>query len=541
MRIILLIFIAINIYSIEANAQSTLVTYYTGVADRSGKILIPMSRDTSFSFIDAQNSRMLRTFVNEKTGVTYSNNTVAIPIEYDRIYQFYEDYTLAQKNGKWGVIDKQGKAIKPFEFEDIKYRDKNLIFATLNGKRGAIDIQGNTKTPFIYDKINVDDEISEFYWGSMYAFHDAQYSVYKDYRTGAIDSTGRLIVPCKYDKIGAYDGWYTCVEDDNKWGYVDTLGNVAIPFVYDKAYPFINDIAVVAIDEKFGLINRSGKLITSYKYDYIENNKYGCLEGRIDGKYRLIDRKGKVILSPFDNIQNFKNGVYAVNNENKKDENDDELYAIVDAKGKMKDSYQYTDLSNEFSDDILILKKGNFYGGINTKGEEVIPFIYDRCDNEFNNGILQVERNGKEGIVDTTGREILPCNFKNIDYPNDRMITFSHENGKGVFDAKYKKILFTSSEYESLGVVNDSLIFAKMDKKWALISRDNQRLTPFIFDSYGYSIKHDLLLVMQNNKYGIIGPSGKLILACLYDQINVSDDGEILIIKNVKERKQIHP
>lgn len=462
-------------------AQITSVSYYTGVANNKGEIIFPISKDTAFNFIDTNDGAILRTYIQDKVGVLNTKKEVLVPFEYDRIYQFYEDYTLAQKSGKWGVIDKRGNTIKPFEYEDIKYRDKDLIFAALNGKFGAIDVKGDIKTPFIYDKIIVSDEVTEFYWGSMYAFHDAQYSVLKDYRTGAIDSTGRLIVPCKYDKIGAYDGWYTTVEDDGKWGYVDTLGQVAIPFAYDMAYSFINDIAVVSVDEKYGVINRSGKLIVPCKYDYIENNEFGCLEGRINNRYRLINRKGKEILTSFDNIENFKNGVYAVNIENKKDENDDELYAIVDSRGKMIQSYIYTDLSGKFSDGILILKKGRFYGGINIKGEEVIPFIYDRTlDNEFNNGVLCVERDNKEGLIDTTGREILPCKFNDIDYPNYRMVTFSDDSIKGVFDIKEREILFTSSEYESIGIANDSTIFVKKDKKWALVNKCNEYLTPFI-------------------------------------------------------------
>lgn len=521
------------------NAQIISVTYHTGVADSNGKLLIRVSKDTVFSFIDPNNSKLLRASVNNKTGVIDTDRNIIIPFEYDRIYKFFYDYTLAEKDGKWGIIDKRGNTISPFELEEIKFLNKDLVFATFNDKYGAIDTKGTIKTPFIYDKIIVNDDMPEFYWGSLYAFHDTQYAVIKDHRTGAIDSTGRQIVVCKYDNIGTYDGWYTSVEDNGKWGYVDTLGHVAIPFVYDKAYPFVGDIAVVVIDEKYGIINRKGKLITPCKYDYIENDRYGCSIGTINGKYRIISRKGKEILTAFDDIENLKNGLYAVHKNGKVDRQDEPLFAIVDSRGKMVQPYSYTDISDKFEDGILMLKKGRFYGGINSEGKEIIPFIYEfLIDNSFVRGVLRVERDGKEGLINTQGKELLPCQLENVDFPNHSKLTFLNHGFYGVFDIAQEKVLFSSSDYEALLVTGDNTIWGKKDNKWALINEGGQPLTPFLFDT-GYPISKKLITTIQNRKYGLIDITGKSILPCIYDQIEVSGDERIIILKNEKERKEI--
>ncbi|SHE37401.1 WG repeat-containing protein [Dysgonomonas macrotermitis] len=536
MRLLLSLLFVLGIFT-PNNAQITSVTYKTGIADSNGKILIPMSNDTAFTFIDPNNSKMLRIFVGDKVGVIDIDGRSIIPLEYESIYNFFYDRTLAKKNGKWGIIDKQGNVIQPFEFENIRFHSKELAFASLNGKYGTIDTKGDIKTPFIYDKIIVEDTF-------LYSLapHFPQYAVFKDYRAGAIDSTGRLIVPCKYDNIGTYDGLYTSVEDDGKWGYVDTLGNIAVPFVFDKVYPFVNDIAVVGIDDKYGLIDRKGKLVTPCKYKYIDDNQHGCMEAYndTDDEYILINKKGKEIRPRFKEINNYKNGLYAVHKAEVLDENGNELYAIVNAQGKMVQPFQYTDVSNNFEDGVLILKKNNLYGGINTEGKEVIPFIYNETwDNQFTHEVLRVVREDKVGLIDTSGRELLPCRFDDIDFANYSKITFTEEEVYGVFDTEQKKILFTSSEYERIRVNYDNIISAQKDNKWALISADNRILTPFIFDYLAYVYNENFIEVVQEQKRGLVDSTGRSILPCIYDQIEVSKDGEIIIVKNVKERKEI--
>ena len=50
-----------------------------------------------------------------------------------------------QINNKWGIVDKNGKAIIPFIFDDIEFIDENRAFAKYNGKYGILDVE---KTAF---------------------------------------------------------------------------------------------------------------------------------------------------------------------------------------------------------------------------------------------------------------------------------------------------------------------------------------------------------------------------------------------------------
>lgn len=45
-------------------------------------------------------------------------------------------------NGKWGYIDKTGKAITDFKYDDVDHFKDGLAWVKLNGKQGYIDKAG---------------------------------------------------------------------------------------------------------------------------------------------------------------------------------------------------------------------------------------------------------------------------------------------------------------------------------------------------------------------------------------------------------------
>ena len=76
------------------------------------------------------------------------------------IYEDYEpagyryhpnDFIDLKLNGKWGIVDKTGKAAIQFMFDDIEFINDNIAFARYKGKYGILDFQktiaNDTKNP----------------------------------------------------------------------------------------------------------------------------------------------------------------------------------------------------------------------------------------------------------------------------------------------------------------------------------------------------------------------------------------------------------
>ena len=61
------------------------------------------------------------------------SGTVVIDFQYQKVYPFYEEMSLAQKDNLWGFIDKKGAIIVPFEFSKVqKYLSAKIIQAKKN-------------------------------------------------------------------------------------------------------------------------------------------------------------------------------------------------------------------------------------------------------------------------------------------------------------------------------------------------------------------------------------------------------------------------
>ncbi|MDR0725210.1 MAG: WG repeat-containing protein, partial [Prevotellaceae bacterium] len=97
---------------------------------------------------------------------------------------------------------------------------------------------------------------------------------------------------------GQYKGVLVPAFDTNtlKWGYADTTGKVVIPLKYEWVEHFSEDLAGVKSDGKFGFVNRKGKVVIPLKYESIERFSEGLAMVKSDGKYGFVDKDGNEVI-----------------------------------------------------------------------------------------------------------------------------------------------------------------------------------------------------------------------------------------------------
>lgn len=90
-----------------------------------------------------------------------------------------------------------------------------------------------------------------------------------DGKCGAIDSTGKIVIPLgKFQSLNNNYCGLMLAWQNNKRGFVDKHGNVVIDFIYDEAGEFSPlsgngcDIATVGINKRRFLIDRQGKILS---------------------------------------------------------------------------------------------------------------------------------------------------------------------------------------------------------------------------------------------------------------------------------------
>ena len=303
-------------------------------------------------------------------------------------YYWEQDYD-GIKAGKWGYIDTKGNIVVQPEYTYV------IGFWNGDGERCVVA------------KL-VDDKLL---WG-------------------AIDQSGKEVIPCVYDSL--YTRWGDAFafrrEDNELYGVMDLDGNVIVEpqFEFFEEYDSIHGLLTVGEHEDaLGVFSiDEGKMIIPAEYDSIDYGKHiiGC-EIPYTAKERYFDYDGKELdFSAYDSV--FENN------------------------------------------ELLCVRKGKKFGYIHPDGTVVVPCILSSAGSAVNDaltlyrkGYIVTGENKQYGLTTVDGVEVLPQEYSEI-ITHDAFIIASKRNntnwcikdtlftynGTVILDGPYRKMLYDRHE-----------------------------------------------------------------------------------------------
>lgn len=506
-----------------------------------------------FAYIDLKG-----TFSN--TATTDSDLSVRIIADFNDI-QFYlleyetykltsffdtQTYTIRIKDGSDNIHTFSGWLSESTNriFLDDEYRAKMLDILKKGGKiRFSITDDHSASTKYVFSINNANNFESQwdlalgYAIGYMSSFSEGVVAVLNNDKMGAMDASGRMIVPCIYDivynssngMLMVYSGEYMTLDGGarmnkgaGQFGYISNDGTKSIAIQYDAAKSFTCNRAFVKKGGKWGCIDTDGNLVIPYQYDYVNSfsdDRALVFSGTLknngypdNGTYSFIDLNGNTIFTGIENGFSFSDGL-----------------ARVVLKGKC--------------------------GYINTAGELVIKAKWDDAGG-FNEGLTWVISKGIPHIIDTTGNIVTKCNANNIKYIgsfSDGMAYvwdktyqygFINEHGKLVIPCTFK---YTDNFQDGYTLVRDK------KQKYGIIDKNGNFSVPCKWDEIKrvgnyYCIRKFATINKKTGMgvggtYGLIDAQGNTILDCIYSSINygegfytISKDSEWMIFDhNLKQ------
>lgn len=457
--VIMSIFIIKGIFSKEEKTGGiTSKTYFAafkdnkwGVIDENGDVIIEPSYEEMMIIPNNKTDIFLCTYdVNYDTG-EYSTKALnsknqEIFTEYNKVEAisnhdendtlWYEDNVLrVQKDGKWGVINYDGKVLLNTEYDSIESVQgiKNALLIEKEGKYGVADNEGKIILDPIYTGVT---------------------NLGKDNRSG-----------------------YIVKNDEGLYGIVDASKNVILENKYEEIEKvYGNDLYVVSQNGKQKVVNKDGQDVLTEGFDqitnilktkdsgviYTSNGKYGIMtltgEIKIEAQYdNLVEAKANVFIATKDN----KRGIIDIDNQEKvpfdyntityneigdiyvaEDENynsqvmnnqfevkqtgilieinTDSGYFVL----RQNDEYKYYNFKFEEKNkkDILtnhtlyLDKKDNQYGYVDKDGNVVIEYMYDDATEQNEYGFAAVKKDGKWGAINNKGEVIQEPTYNLNDY-----------------------------------------------------------------------------------------------------------------------------
>ncbi len=410
-----------------------------GLMAPSGKLVLPFKYSTIYEF--QEGLIQVKDNTGEHTGGFHFLDKEGNPISPRKFYVVIRAFTGGFSDGrapvgneqeKYGYIDRQGNQVVDFIYDEVTEFRNGRAIVKKGAKYGAIDLDGKVAVPFIYDELKwqsvsteklgtLEENPRPLYHGSSiitgkvngqqafgllhkdyqtpitYAYIEENRNFFQDtykgflYRenncAGAMDSTGKKVLPPIYDKVGYIsEGRFPVFQEFN---YPSVLGD-NIPGWMELQMAFVDS---------------SGRFITPYKYLYHQSN-VGYQDGIVVVKmiidkylrYFYLNKSGKPITDfTFEMTKPFKQGVGIYKNAQKPGETING-YGVINQEGKIVTKKPYHNVYDFNKEGLALVITEEGKGLIDTQGNEVIPakYYFESRDGVwlypyFNNGYILIK------------------------------------------------------------------------------------------------------------------------------------------------------
>ncbi len=253
-----------------------------GYINKSGDVVIPIQYGFSSHFSEGiVATRTSNDLSNKEIHYYNADNQRLFSDRYfaGEIYEFHFSEGLAavaDKDGKFGYIDKRGKTVIPFIYSRAEPFENGFARVELSGKAGIIDKTGKEVVPCKYHYIIDSDE--EYF---LVAGYQSMYYCF--------DSKGNLLFETKTRLLWMGDGIINAWDDKGNEIFLDTTGKLALSTPLDICSVFREGVALVRNEAyQEGVIDKTGAILIPCEYDCISVFNEGYASAIKDGKFCAI-------------------------------------------------------------------------------------------------------------------------------------------------------------------------------------------------------------------------------------------------------------
>ncbi|MCL4640103.1 MAG: WG repeat-containing protein [Olivibacter sp.] len=560
------------------------------------------------------NDKCVAIYLGDKQGMAKADGTVIIPPKYvflSNLYTHSASYIACSENGLYGVLDQGGKALTSTQFEAVSsLGDIDLIKVKQGGKFGAINTQGNWIIPAEYDKI--DDFVKRLA------------IVAKDGKQAVVDSSGKLLVPFGYDEIEFQDAEgqpvfpaaaavmapisygaelsevalkeqakrkaiaalpYTIyVQRGEQGNRLDWSGKpIFPPNQLLTSDPFIQGGKTyyrVFSKDLYGIYDAMGKEILPMKY-HLPQDQYAMTTdynlGGIDlsdssfipvfdgEKLGLFNLTQKSFIVPVaDQKISWINRRYLVVSRKLQDRDYAYEAALYNSEGQCirgfdANVYDYHPVSENFflleredqslqlinGDGQVVYENPGWKGGMRKQGFG-LPINENQDAVPFESGLLKISGDQHNLFIDLQARERRFAGYTAVGnfYKGLAFVVKKAEDGKdryGVINKDGKELI--PAKLEQINTVYDhpDLLLVRQDNQYGLWSREGKFLLNLEYDDIEINSSQRYVRIVKNGKIGLATKDGEIVLAPKYDELFVNYEGDehtwpVL----VKEREWYH-
>lgn len=496
-------------------------------------IMIIHDQDVSYTIEEIGEYQYFKLYENGKYGVIDKEGKIVIEPNYDMVQipnpskaificadsydQETGEYKTKVYNEKTEELFSKYEQVKALAFKEATTEvpfEKSVLAYRKDGKYGILDFSGKEITKAIYDSI----ESLLYKEGCLVVSQNGKY--------GIINIKGKQIIKPEYDTITA-DGYYhdttkyqaagfivgNKTQEGYRYGYMNYKGEKLLDTTYnevDRVTELMDDknVYLVAFQKGQAAILKNKAYIIKHEYEDIEYNRLNQLFiVQKAGKQGIVDLEGNSILKPeYDNVLIAGDEIQAQKDGNTK---------VFDKKGEPKNKESeiaYVPVAD--GKYYITMTKDNQYGIVDKDKKSRIATEYAYVEYAFEDYFI-VTREGKIGIVDaTTGENKVPFIYQVIQKIEGSFVLQA-------INTQTNTTEFYNKEMKKTASVENATIFAQ--GTYIKVLSDKQRiyldLNGNIVENTQLFAQNALFAKKQNDKWGFVDKSGNQKVEAIYDMV----------------------
>lgn len=410
-----------------------------------------------------------------------------ITCDFDYITPICEKNVIVSKNGKYGVLNINGKIVIPFVYNGLEFLGVTMLKACTEGKWGLINYDNKLIIPNQYLYIGCpsegliavavqydtnDKEDDDFYLDRRHCMKSRH-----NYLWGYIDYSNKIIISPDYKIARPFSDGLAIVRKDDHWCVINTYGQIVIDNLF--------------VDDVTDFINGKSKIKLSDEEKYIEHILLNNGNILVNG-YEL-----KIDFSEIRFVGEFHNGL-AIVKSNKMQT------GFIDTNGKFIIPLSDRDFT-DFSDGYASFRSEKFgFQKINTKGEIVIDSLV--LPTEFiaavriNNDLILAENElCYQGVINNEFQEVIPFIHYNLLFKDSN-------DGEGYF-------LIKNAE-------RDVFLFYDLQGNKFIPNKEERVFIDQTYQACRSKFSNGLAAVMgENGLWGFVDTNGKEVIPCIYSEV----------------------
>ena len=290
-----------------------------GLLNKNLKKIAEAKRDDYSSSFSLQGDYISSQNFKGKYGLIDAEGNEKIPFIYDEgLYFDRDDYSIAKKNNRFGIINLNNVELVP-----ISYQSLDPVFDQWDEKPKGSANYFVAKTEYGAKIIDLNNKTMLSGYESIDPIFNDHFKliVQKNKKFGIVDLKNKIILPVEYDEISNWTEYgprhSKFIVKNGKTGLIDHESfKITIPPIYDQ-FRYLNGLIFAKRNDKAGIITEDGKVLCDFIYDDIypdESDFHGYAKNepriyaRKGNSYFQIDAKGKVLKSGLNRKTVIENG-----------------------------------------------------------------------------------------------------------------------------------------------------------------------------------------------------------------------------------------